>query len=251
MNGELYNACSIVASAKRALLDSRDIDYKPIPYEKHIEFHFVPEELLIKKTLSVNSWYKECLSRGIENIKVMTPESVKDRYLLGFSGATLIAIVCFYKNGRVTCFTPQWSFIEGQKGWDIVYTENLWKNAPSEKLKFSNPTSDFAQVLEEIESFARVIEFPFWADRFNKSRQLLLGNETKTDIPLPDLDLPPENLKLFLAAQQAYVFGGMGSWNDSPPYSANEKGLSKQYDDLSAQLHTQVVLAILYAINEW
>lgn len=252
MNGEIYNACSIVTAAKKALRESQNIDYKLDTYEKHIEFHFLPKGLFRKKrqeALSVDIWFKECLSAGLEDIKFMTPDRVKDRHLLGFSGATLISILCFYKNGKTTYFTPHWSFVERSKGWHIVYEENLWKIAPSEKPQFTNPTFDFLHALEEIEAFARVIEFPYFAEKFLKASQILLGNELETTTPHPDL--PPENLKLFLAAQNAYVFGAMGSWNDSPPYVAHEKGLEKQYEALSAQLHTQIVSAILYAVNQW
>ena len=252
MNGEIYNACSIVAAAKKALIKSQDIEYSLGSYEKHIEFRFLPEGVLRKKSqeaLSVSSWYKACLSRGLEDIKFLTPDNVKDRNLLGFSGVTQIAIVCFYKESKMTCFTPSWSFMEKQNGWNIVYTEKFWKNAPFEKPVFLNPKDDFLHVLNEIEPFARNIESPFFADLFYDAKQILLGNEMKIDSPQPDL--PSENIKLFLAAQKAYVFGAMGSWNDSPPYYAKEKGLEEQYESLSAQLHTQIVLAILYAINEW
>lgn len=42
MSGEMLNACSIVAAAKSALLKSRDINFKPQKYEKHIQFNFLP-----------------------------------------------------------------------------------------------------------------------------------------------------------------------------------------------------------------
>jgi len=53
----------------------------------------------------------------------------------------------------------------------------------------------------------------------------------------------------FKAAITADVFGAMGSWNDSPPYMAHEKGLDKEYDLLSGELLKQIRLAILFAIN--
>ena len=56
---------------------------------------------------------------------------------------------------------------------------------------------------------------------------------------------------MFAAASKADVFGAMGSWNDSPPYAAHEKGLDAEYDQLSAELLKNIRLAILYAVNEW
>lgn len=64
-------------------------------------------------------------------------------------------------------------------------------------------------------------------------------------------EIPQKNLQLFEAASCADVFGAMGSWNDSPPYMAHEKGLDKEYESLSAELLKNIRLAVLYAINEW
>ncbi|MCR5815850.1 MAG: hypothetical protein K6F91_03105 [Ruminococcus sp.] len=56
--------------------------------------------------------------------------------------------------------------------------------------------------------------------------------------------------RLFAAASKADVFGGMGSWNDSPPYLAQEKGLKKEYDELSEQLWYEIKVAVMSAVNE-
>ena len=55
--------------------------------------------------------------------------------------------------------------------------------------------------------------------------------------------------QLFLAAQQAWVFGGMGSWNDAAPYLAAEQGLEQDYQHLTEQLHRQIRQALMYAVN--
>ena len=63
--------------------------------------------------------------------------------------------------------------------------------------------------------------------------------------------IPAGHQRLFLAASYADVFGAMGSWNDSPPYSAHEKGLDLEYETLSKELLKQIRLAVLFAVNEW
>ena len=88
---------------------------------------------------------------------------------------------------------------------------------------------------------------------FQKALDILLGSSDYTDtayhMPLPEI--PEENMHLFKAASTADVFGAMGSWNDSPPYMAHEKGMEKEYEFLSSELLKEVRLATLYAINEW
>ncbi|MDE7445785.1 MAG: hypothetical protein K2N15_08820 [Lachnospiraceae bacterium] len=67
-------------------------------------------------------------------------------------------------------------------------------------------------------------------------------------IHLPDIS--EEKKRMFYASSIADVFGAMGSWNDSPPYYAHEKGLDDDYESLSNELLKQIRLAALYAINE-
>ncbi|MDR0814069.1 MAG: hypothetical protein LBO63_08775 [Oscillospiraceae bacterium] len=254
MNGEIYNACNIVASAKKALLDNADIVYIPVKDETQIEFCFLPKGLFRKarkKVLGVSTWYKECLKKGLQDIKFLTLNSVENRNLLGASGMTHILIVCYYSTGEVTFFTPKWRFISGLTVWHVLYEEHIWVNPPRQKPEYENPTVELQQVLAEIETFAGEIGYPSFADKFHKAGQALRGIEFESEVSLPRLNLPAENLKLFLAAQQSYVFGGMGSWNDSPPWKAHEKGLDEKYEELSSRLHTQMINALLFAVNEW
>lgn len=64
----------------------------------------------------------------------------------------------------------------------------------------------------------------------------MLGSSDFTDttylMSLPEI--PEENLHLFEAASTADVFGAIGSWNDSAPYMAHEKGMDKEYECLSS-----------------
>ena len=69
--------------------------------------------------------------------------------------------------------------------------------------------------------------------------------------PEPSLALPEHNRRLFEAAGVADVFGGMGSWNDSPAGIAEEQGQKECYDKLSQELLQQIRSAVLYAVNEW
>ena len=101
-------------------------------------------------------------------------------------------------------------------------------NLPYSKLKNS-------QVKIDCDNFAAV---------FQKALDILLGSSDFTDtvyhMPLPEI--PKENLHLFEAASTADVFGAMGSWNDSPPYMANEKGMEKEYEFMLSELLKRVGL---------
>ena len=62
--------------------------------------------------------------------------------------------------------------------------------------------------------------------------------------------LPDKNARLYVSSMTANVFGGMGSWNDSPSWYAYEKGVESDYKKLSSELLTQIRLALLYSVNE-
>ena len=253
----MYQICCITAAAKKALKEKSALSYTPLKYENKIEFQFLPEKKLFStkeyKAESVPAWYDYCIKKGLQDLKFLAPAAVKDRGILGFSNTTQSSIICFYKNGKVTYFFAQWEFDSAQKMWNIIYTEQEWKDAPSGKLHFENNIDSFKSVLSEIKELAHKIDCEEFAVVFQKALDILLGSSDYTDtayhMHLPEI--PEENLHIFEAASTADVFGAMGSWNDSPPYMAHEKGMDREYEFLSSELLKEVRLATLYAINEW
>jgi len=255
MNGELYQICSIAVAAKNALKNKRDIMYTPMKYENKTEFKFCKKNSFFLKRYTaknVSAWFNYCVKKGLQDIKLLIPVEIKRRGLLGFSNAIYNSLLCFYEN-KLFYFTPQWDFDSHKEAWNICYHEYLWENPPDGKPQFSDNSEELADILNKIKNFAIEIEFPGFAVVFQKACDILNGvcdfkNIDNYGTPL--LELPEKNLRIFKAAEVADVFGAMGSWNDSPPYYAHEKGLGKEYEELSAELSRQVRLAILYAINE-
>ena len=257
MNGEMYQICSIVAAGRKAIQAESPIKYIPAKYENAITFLCLPQRNLIssKKYNSpdVPTWFEYLKNKGLQDIKLFCPFVVKERQLLGFSNTTESSIVCFFKDGRVTYFVPEWQFDSGKKHWNVRYTEHDWRNPSSEKLCFKNNIESFRKALADIQDLAIKIECDYFAHVFADAISILNGSDQYPDkrygLILPEI--PQKNLQLFEAASCADVFGAMGSWNDSPPYMAHEKGLDKEYESLSAELLKNIRLAVLYAINEW
>lgn len=253
----MYRICCIAVAAKKALKEKSTLSYTPLKYEKRIEFQFLPEKNLFSlqkyKAENVQAWYTYCLKKGMYDLKILAPIVVKDRVILGFSNTTQSCITCFYEGGKVTYFTAKSEFDSAQNMWNTLYTEHEWKDAPKEKPHFENNIVSFKSILSEIKELAHKIDCDDFAVIFQKALDILVGSSDFTDtvyhMPLPAI--PEEYLHYFEAASIADVFGAMGSWNDSPRYIAHEKGLEKEYEDLSSELLKQVRLATLYAINEW
>lgn len=255
MNGELYQMCRLTAAAKSALFGYSGFEYEPIAYENKIEFLFtesVTECGVKKKDRTAESperWYEYLTKKGLRDIKLVSATDDADIRQLGFANALRGCIVCYFKNGEVTAFYPGWDFDQSAKAWNILYTEEL-KLIPFVKPHFDDNTDALRETLIEIEDLAERIDCGNFAKRFERALDILDGGELpETKLSLPPI--PQKLMPLFFAADAADVFGAMGSWNDSPPYMAEEKGLSREYKELSARLLKNIRLAVLFAVNEW
>ncbi len=257
MNGQMYQLCVLAAAGKMALQSNEQIQYVPAKYENEMSFSCLRGEDSTEAEMHTASnaaaWFEYLKSRGLQDMKVLCPIAVKDKGLLGFSNTIESMILCFYRNGKVTYFAADWQFDAGKKLWNIHYSEREWKNPPSEKPRFEDNTDSFRQVLLKIKNFAIELGFENFARVFDSAGNILDGNEDYPDrkygLYLPQI--PPKNLQIFETASMADVFGAMGSWNDSPPWVAHERGLDKEYETLSDELLRNIRLAILYAVNEW
>ena len=252
MNGEVFNACIIVASIKQALRSNLELDYKGEKYIKSLVFDFIlgdePEK---REQASINEWFKYAKKLGLSDVRYATNLSVtsEERSLQGFSNVSYKSILCIYKD-KMSYFVPHWSFEEDKRGWDIVYKEFSLNSTP-EIQKFSDNTLEFKDILTRTSKFADEIECENFGDCFRKGLKALNEPENIEQNILNAPLMPKLNLALFTAASAADVFGGMGSWNDDAAGLAQHKRRGKEYDELSAELFTQMRKATLFAINEW
>ena len=252
MNGEVFNACTIVASIKQALRSNSELDYKSEKYTRSLVFDFIlgdePEK---REQTSINEWFKHALKLGLSDVRYATNLSVssEERSLQGFSNVSYKSILCIYKD-KMSYFVPHWSFEEDKKGWDIVYKEFSLDGMP-EIQKFSDNTLEFKDILTRTSKFADEIECENFGDCFRKGLKALNEPENIEQNILNAPLMPKLNLALFTAASAADVFGGMGSWNDDAAGWAQHKKRGKEYDELSSELFTQMRKATLFAINEW
>lgn len=254
MNGQMYQIAKIVVAAKKAMQTNAQIQYELVMGENSVQFQFLPEKWLLGTrsytAKTVEEWFERVRKSGLQDIKLFAPWKVENRHLLGFSNTTQSAILCFYENGKVSYFMPNWEFDRAKKGWNVLYTEKEWPNPPEGKPGYEDNTESFRQILVDIQQFALQIGSKIFANVFGHAISVLDGENEDPD-KKPFLDLPKCNLRIIEAASIADVFGGMSSWNDDPHVMAHEKGLTREYDLLSDELLKNIRLAIMYAINEW
>ena len=252
MNGEVFNACIIIASIKQALRSNLELNYKGEKYIKSLVFDYILEDEQEKREqASINVWFKHAKKLGLSDVRFATNLTIssKERSLQGFSNVSYKSILCIYKN-KMSYLVPHWSFEEDKKGWDIVYKEFSLNGMP-EIQKFSDNTLEFKDLLTKIAKFADEIECDNFGDCFREGLKALNEPEKIEQNILNAPLMPKLNLALFNAASAADVFGGMGSWNDDAAGWAKRKKRDKEYDELSGELFTQMHKATLFAINEW
>ena len=252
MNCEIKQVCDIVISARKAIFDNTKIEFTQDSYAVSVGFAFSKKNLFFRSVFvnSVGEWFDICLQRGLKNIKFLIPTNKENKHLLGFSNTSQPVIVCYWKNGKISCFAPVWECGKENEGWKIVYSEKPVKNNPLlDALHFTDKTDELKQILSDIQKFAEKIDQPYFADIFSSAYNSLCHFSSVEDDNIQN-QLPYEFRSIYYAVDKADVFGAMGSWNDSPPYSAHEKGLDEEYNELSDRLLIQLRYHLMYVANE-
>ncbi len=104
--------------------------------------------------------------------------------------------------------------------------------------------------LHDIKTFALSQKLDFWADWFERAIRTLDAQNPEALFHRRDMlvqkNHPLIARQLLYGAGNAFVFGGMGSWND---IGFKEEGIRKEYDRLSSNLYDRMNQAIICGIN--
>jgi len=167
-------------------------------------------------------------------------------YVYGYIGSVVLVIICLIliqvvaQNAKQALFYTRVSFLLTGAWW-FGFSQYTFRHLPK-----------FGEVKDQLPKDLVLLNFK---NIFRKAFNILNGesfeNIRNTFYGQTLFKIPEINARLFYSAKISNVFGGMGSWNDSPPYYAHEKGLEIEYDSLTEELLTQIRLALLYSVNEW
>ena len=138
-----------------------------------------------------------------------------------------------------------------QKIWDVAYFR-IDQGRPHTPLQTKSLTAlrqDLMIVLSGIEAFAARQKLEYFAGAFRKAAGLLSSDhplsETYHSDLAPTTAMPLEAKQLLGAVQAAWVFGGMGTWNDLG-FDGDDQ---REYDALSGELFLLLNQALCGAIN--
>lgn len=138
-----------------------------------------------------------------------------------------------------------------RKIWSVKYGATAW-DQPTQNLQFDLDTekAGLYDALEKIGAFAKQHNLENWSGVFERAQKALESENPAADFYHKDLivteNCPLTARQLLFGAGMAWVFGGMGSWNDIGFDNAED---NQAYDDFSAALYSAINTAVMAAIN--
>lgn len=199
--------------------------------------------------------YSLRISHGPSRDQQAASANVTDRMLVGFAGGGGRWLIEAIKPTGSDYWEAQWEVGDqtrsDRKIWRVTYGR-IGRNIGSsqnEEPSVEGIRARLSRNLAEIAKFARSHQEDGFAKAFESGLSRLSSSDPyaglyHADIAPPKL-LPPYADQYLAAAQAAWVFGGMGSWNDLG-FEGDEQ---TKYEQLSEELYLLLNQAIVAAAN--
>ncbi len=218
------------------------------------------------------------LPGGLETLLILDREIIPPQVVCAFAGGN--TWVTQADSGNVL-WRAKWSiddvaYRNQDRFWSVEYCQITEKprehkrRAADGRIMESPEVREmkeiFADVLSEAKSFSERANLDDWSEEFGEAIRLL--SDASPEIPyhpdlLPDSFHSLSARQLLASACKAWVFGGMGSWNDlggnlgcrigtavgvsKRPFT--DSSLNTEYDSVSFNLFQAIMYAILAAVN--
>ncbi|MDP9079773.1 MAG: hypothetical protein M3O71_20275 [Bacteroidota bacterium] len=180
-----------------------------------------------------------------------------DHKLAGFVGGGGTWLIEAIFNKHSDFYANNWTVTDkdaaDKRIWSIKYGNTAWDQPiADQQFDLLETKNELADALLMITAFANKQKLDNWVDVFNRAQKALESDEPSAGFYHTDL-VVTENYSLaarqvLFAAGLAWVFGGMGSWNDLG-FDTEEE--NKTYDELSAALYAAINKGVVAAINSY
>lgn len=205
---------------------------------------------------TVTDWLRQLRARQAERLWLVIPEAkpvtdlgqpVDEHMLAGFANAGRWSIVTTGVR-QPEVWRASWSVGDrnapGHRIWSVRYEGIYADRVTPPRPDLKDATAQLTAALEAARSFAMSQAMDGWSAWFE--RALTVSDH----IPYhPDM-LPPaypsEARHLAAMAARAYVFGGMGSWND---VFFEDDAVAAEYAAVSRNLYSALLLASVASVN--
>lgn len=199
-----------------------------------------------------DDWLAKLKGGGCAGLRVVGPStdtgSTADPFSGAFGGQWLIEAV---NPAGSDLWFPKWSIGDSQHPEQKIWQVTYGRVAIGEERKGVEPVpltplaANLRQALGEAVAFSRRLSLPF--TRAFKAALADLDSESEPELHglAPPGQLPLPAARLLSASLSAWVFGGMGSWNDLGFEGAD----GEEYDRISERLYLLVNAGVVEAAN--
>ncbi len=266
MNGELAQNIALIAHGNVFLsglgsLEELTVTNSTFQYVYAVEFVRIATRLIFRRQETVIAagtadWFQQLKREGVNRLSLFVgrpfPGKLLPHVSVAFARRQCWGILAGGEK-KAQLWSSSWQCEQPgtRKPWKVTYAANRrsrrgLRRAPD----LVRRSAELAERLREIKTFAETQGLRDWAEWFERAL-LRLGDPSAAIRYHPDL-LPtcgysPLAREVVAAAVEAWVFGGMGSWNDLSIPAA--KHLT--YQRLSARLYDAVLLAIQDGVNSF
>lgn len=271
MNGTLAQQLSLVSYGNHFLkTGSLPADYYPanvaFNFCNQVDFRYLatepdaaqPTETVV--AADPPAWLHLLRQQGCQQLRLayypsggnqLSPPDYKLAGFVGGGGTWLLAALA---GPHADYWASRWEVTRpkdpDQLIWAVSYGRMASGPRPSTELPALGPARQkLAEALTAIQAFAEEQQLNHWAAVFQKALATLASPEPAVGLYqqlLVAAEHPLPAQQLIFAAGQAFVFGGMGSWND---LGFADEPTNQRYEELSGQLYTQVNHAVVAGIN--
>lgn len=203
-----------------------------------------------------SAWFDTMRSRGIVRLWLVRASESQDGPLKGYDRTGFVnneqlVIAAVDADGAMELWTPQWHGVThgGENRWVLFYSGFPMGQWASGWAGHSLPSArdSLKQTLQEIATFAAAQDLASWVPTFDGARELLEEDPPDDHFDLlPDRGYSREARQLLAAALSGWVFGGMGSWNDTGPADSAQV---PRYESLTQQLFDAIMESIVTSTN--
>jgi hypothetical protein len=205
-----------------------------------------------------DAWFESLPARGCSGVRMAAQPrndpNISDRLSSGFvGGGHLFSVYVARDDGQSEIWRGDWQVWDRdapkRRIWRVVY--RLEETRPSElSIGRTLPIvrAAFRESIEEAKSFSERHTVGAFTKNFSEALDALDDPSADVghyrDIALPG-QLSDDALALLKASMRAWVFGGMGSWNDM----SFEEPARIEYENISDRLFDLTHEAIVVAVN--
>tara|TARA_R110002096_G_scaffold57133_1_gene145162 strand:+ start:2684 stop:3493 length:810 start_codon:yes stop_codon:yes gene_type:complete len=265
MTGILAQIIAITSFGNEYLKNGKLTDFYPqnttFQHCDFVDFREMKKKNIFssKKEITVSKnpieWFEYLKSKNCKKLRLFY-QTVKedDHKMAGFVGGGGNWFIETIYSTHSDFWISRWNHDKNltEKPWQVTYGKAIEKRPIiNQQFDITQTRENLKTCLENITEFAYIETTENWGKIFEKAKETLENENPESDFYHNDLiswnNYELQNRLLLMSASKAFVFGGMGSWNDM---SFENKKTDEKYNKLSTELYNAMMESITCAINK-